>query len=523
MTAPQLVRRVVVMGGGTSGWMTATAIQRFLNRAQPGRVEVTVVEGPDGPIGVGEATIPTLRGMLSVLGADENEFMLRSNATYKQAIKFVNWLHDPARERSSYFHLFQRPGVVEGMDFGQYWLATHPDAPAEAYAESVAFQAQLCSASRAPKLAGSPQYEGVVHYAYHLDAILFGRYLRELAQRYGAKRVEARVVGATLDDEGFLSALKLDSGVELAGDLFIDCSGFQAYLIQQVLGEPFEPWGEYLLCDRAVAMQVPFDAGQKINPFTLSTAMSSGWIWEIHLTTRRGIGYVYSSRHISDEDAERELRGYIGAAAENIAARKLEMRIGRSRRFWVKNCVAIGLAAGFLEPLESTGIYLTEMGIKLLFENFPEFAHSEALAQTYNRQMAGLFDETMRFIVLHYCLTQREDTPFWRANKYHANIPGPLRDQLALWKHRLPSLFDDRGGLQFFGHGSQLYILGGMKFPFEGGCATRHFVDPRQVAGYLQYLDAQRRKALAATPDHTEYVRRLHQERTAPPTSSPPR
>ncbi len=509
MTA-QRVRHVAIVGGGTSGWMTATALQRFMNRASPGRVRVSVVEGPDGPIGVGEATIPTLRGMLSVLGANEREFMRRCNATFKQAIKFVNWLHDPAQKPSSYFHLFQRPGVVEGMDFGQYWLATNPQAPPEAYAETVVFQAALCNASRAPKAANSKQYDGPSNYAYHLDAILFGRYLRDLATGYGAHRIQARVVGAKRDAQGFIESLSLDSGQELAADLFVDCSGFQGYLINQVMEEPFEPWGEHLFCDRAVAMQVPFNPGQKINPYTTSTAMSSGWIWEIHLLERRGIGYVYSSRHISDSDAEAELRQYIGPAAEKINARRLVMRVGRCRRLWVKNCVAIGLAGGFLEPLESTGIYLTEMGIKLLFENFPETEFSPVLADTYNRQMSGLYDETMRFIVLHYCLTQREDTAFWRDNKHHPNLPAQLKEQLELWKYRLPSVLDDRGGLQFFGHGSQLYILAGMKFPFLSGCSTPHFVDPRAASGYLRYVDDVRRKILALTPDHSEYVRTLH-------------
>ena len=199
-----------------------------------------------------------------------------------------------------------------------------------------------------------------------------------------------------------------------------------------------------------------------------------------------------------------------------MPARKLVMRVGRSRRSWVRNCVAIGLSAGFLEPLESTGIYLTEMGIKLLFENFPEAGVSEVLADTYNRQMAGLYDETMRFIVLHYCLTQREDTPFWRANKSHPHVPALLQEQLALWKQRLPCLFDDRGGLQFFGHGSQLYILAGMKFPFGYGSATRHFVDPAQARGYAKLVEQYRQRALAATPDHTEYIRALQEGQKRP-------
>jgi Tryptophan halogenase len=359
-------------------------------------------------------------------------------------------------------------------------------------------------------VANSKQYDGPASYAYHLDAILFGRYLRDLAVGYGAKRIQARVVGATRDERGYLRSLTLESGDTVAGDLFVDCSGFQGYLINQVLEEPFETWQDQLFCDRAVAMQVPLEAGRQINPFTSATAMSCGWTWEVHLPERRGIGYVYASNFISDEEAERELRRHIGPAAEKVTARKLHMRVGRCRRFWVKNCVAIGLAGGFLEPLESTGIYLTEMGIKLLFENFPERAFAEPLAETYNRQMAGLYDETMRFIVLHYCLTQREDTPFWRANKYHAHIPDVLKEQLALWQHRLPCLFDDRQGLQFFGHGSQLYILAGMKFPFTSGTATRNFVDPAQAQAYARHLDEYRRKALASTPDHTTYIRELY-------------
>lgn len=504
------VKRVVVLGGGTSGWMAAAALQRFLNRATPESTHITVVEGPDGPIGVGEATVPTLRGMLSILGVNEPEFMVRANATFKQAIKFVNWLHDPAENPSYYYHLFQRPGVVEGMDFGQYWLAQNPDAPPEAYADSVVYQAALCNDSRAPKSATSQHYEGLAGYAYHLDAILFGRYLRDLSVRRGVERIEAHVSDVKLDEHGAIRALVLDGGHEVAGDFFIDCSGFSGRLINEALGEPFEPWGKYLFCDRAVAMQVPYDLEQKINPYTMASAMSNGWIWEIPLAQRRGIGYVYSSSHISDENAERELRQYIGPAANGVEGRRINIRVGRCRRFWVKNCVAIGLAGGFLEPLESTGIYLTEMGIKLLFENYPEVAFADSLAANYNRQMAGLYEETMRFIVLHYCLTQREDTDFWRANKYHENIPDLLQEQLGLWKYRLPSFFDDRGGLQFFGYGSQLYILAGMKFPFVSGTSTTHFVEAQQAAGYAQHVDDARQQALAAAPDHTQYIRELH-------------
>jgi tryptophan halogenase len=506
----QLVRRIVILGGGTSGWMTAAAMQRFLNRTQPGRIKVTVVEGPDGPIGVGEATVPTLRGMLSILGINEHEFMVRTNATFKQGIRFDNWLYDPAGHPSHYFHLFQRPGQVEGMDYGQYWLSQNQHASPEAYAESVVYQAALCDALRAPKGPESRQYEGLAGYAYHLDAILFGRFLRDRTLQQGAERIEARVTEAKLDERGFIQSLMLEDGREVPGDLFVDCSGFQGKLINQTLKEPFEPWGKYLFCDRAAAMQVPYNADQQINPYTTATAMSNGWTWEIPLAHRRGIGYVYSSAHITDEAAEQELRQYIGPAANGVASRRIDIRVGRCQRFWVKNCVAIGLAGGFLEPLESTGIYLTEMGIKLLFENFPEIAFAESLSTNYNRQMAGLYDETMRFIVLHYCLTQREDTEFWRANKNHQNIPEMLQEQLALWKYRLPSFFDDRGGLQFFGYGSQLYILAGMKFPFVSAASTQHFIDPKQAAGYAQQVENMRSKTLAVAPSHSEYIQQLH-------------
>jgi len=498
----QLVKNVVVLGGGTSGWMTATAIQRFMNRVSPGRVRVTVVEGPDGPIGVGEATVPTLLGMLSVLGADEREFMIRSNATFKQGIKFVNWLHDPAQRPSSYFHLFQRPGVVEGMDYGQYWLDAHPDAPPEAYAESVVYQAALCHASRAPKAQNSKQYDGLAGYAYHLDAILFGRYLRDLATRYGAQRVEARVTGANLDERGYIRSLSLEGGHELAGDLFIDCSGFQGYLINQVLGEPFEPWGDHLFCDRAVAMQVPFNPGQKINPFTLSTALSSGWAWEIHLLSRRGTGYVYSSQHISDEDAERELRQYVGPAAEKINARKLHMRVGRCRRFWVKNCVAIGLAGGFLEPLESTSISLIQMGIDKLVHFWPDTHMAPELAAEYNRLSIQEFERIRDFIILHYKATERNDSPMW---DYCRNMPIPETLQRKIDLFRVNGrIFRDNEEL--FAEESWLQVMIGQHIVPRSYDPLVDMLSPDLIARYLGDIEKVIGRCVDIMPLHREFI-----------------
>lgn len=380
---------------------------------------------------------------------------------------------------------------------------------------------------RAPKTAASEQYEGLFDYAYHTDTVLFGRYLRQLGLRRGVRRVVDNVVGVKSDERGSITALNTEHHGAIAGDLFIDCSGFGGYLINQHYGTQFLSFNDSLLNDRAVALRVPYrTADAPINPFTTSTAMSSGWIWDIPLSDRevalgdqqrwsddsthgrRGVGYVYSSQFISDEAAERELRGYVGEEGEGIDARRLKMRIGHNRKFWVNNCVAIGLAGGFIEPLESTGIALVSQGLALLSAHFPTRDFPEAVADSYNGAMTRLYDHIREFIVLHYCTTQREDTDYWRANKHNLHVPPRLQSLLEQWRYRTPDTFDNLSGFDFFHHTSFQYILAGMRRHAPPSDYVRSRLSQRLIAHIRRRIGEVHAGALAVSIDHVEFLRR---------------
>lgn len=504
------IRNIIILGGGTSGWMTACFLQRNLNRYNPNRVSITVIEGDDGPIGVGEATIPSLRNMLSMLGIDERQFMIETDATFKMAIRFENWTHSPSERPGYFYHLFDRPQPINGIEAGTSILASNKNLQSERYAELLSVQPALCDHLRSPKLPNSPDYMAPMPYAYHLDAIKFGRFLRKTAVTRGVRRVTDHVVEVIRNEQGYITLLRTVAGQEFAGDLYVDCTGFKGLLINQTYQTPFIPWDKHLYCDRAVAFQIPTPADSPIRPYTLSTAVRNGWIWEIALRARKGIGYVYSSQFATSEQAEQELREHIGPAANELSARHINMRVGRNSSLWVKNCVAIGLSAGFLEPLESTGIFLTEIGLMHFMENYPLKGFNDVLSDNYNAQMARLYDEVLDFIVMHYCLTQREDTPFWNANKYHPNIPDGLKRDLLLWQNRLPSPWDkNRSGITF-ACDSYLYILAGMRNGELPGSPHDGLIVKSRVDEYVAAIAKKQKQAIAMSSDHGDYIRGMH-------------
>lgn len=503
-------KKILVVGGGTAGWLSACFLQRALEKINPGAYEITLVESEDiGVIGVGEATVPTLVNTLKFLGISELEFMQKCNASFKHAIKFVGWLHEPGAEDNYYYHAFQRPAPFAGYDLINFWHSLYGNKSPSKYAHAVTPQADLCESNRCPKMLDSKPFEGPIGYAYHLDAVLFGRFLREKAQERGVSRVVGTIDNVQRGATGNIISVKTAEGDVLDAELFIDCSGFSGLLINKTLNTEFVSYSNELLCDRAIAIQVPTESGVPVKPYTTSTAMSSGWCWDIALQDRRGTGYVYSSNYISDEGAEKELRKYLGDASENLSARRLRMRVGRNKHIWNKNVVAIGLSAGFLEPLESSGIYLIEMGVKLLLDFFPHHGEDEMLRKRYNQHIAGLYDETMSFLVMHYCLTNREDTPFWKANKYHQNIPDSLQEDLEMWKYKMPSPFDRGGYLNFFNHETYQYVLAGMgRLPESAKTifskellheAEKHFISIRDTSS----------RAVSISPDHRYYLDQL--------------
>lgn len=417
---------VLIVGGGTAGWMTATHLATEFKST--GR-RVTLIESSDIPIiGVGEATVPSLVGFLRVLGIDEHEFIRRCHATYKLGIKFINW----RRGNDSFWHPFgPAGGHIDGLQMFHFWLKSLRTGNLEGPYSSYSAQALIGDLDKAPgPLTGTSLILDQGQYAYHLDAGAFAEYLKTVAIERGAKHIVDEVTGVQVDDRGHIARVETRRNGHLKADLYIDCSGFRALLAEQALGDAWVDWSEVLLCDRALAAPLP--GGDRMPPYTRSTALSAGWAWQIPLSHRVGNGYVYCSRFQDETSAAKELAGFLGADPSGFSPRSIRMRVGHRENFWSGNCIAVGLAAGFVEPLESTGLFLIQRGLGLLMEYFPDSRFEPQLARQYNRRMTGSFNEIRDFILLHYVLSQRSDSQFWIE---YRNLPLPesLQETLDLY------------------------------------------------------------------------------------------
>ncbi len=443
-----LVGSIIIAGGGTAGWLAAA----YLNRVFGDRVAITLVESEDiAPIGVGEATVPTLANTMAFLGLDDADWMPHAHAAYKSAIRFVGW----SRHREDYWHPFwhgeprARPWDApyfsqtgDGIGATHYALNRRLQGRANGLlAEQLVPTVALCKRQLSPKNPADGRHD--VRTAYHIDAVLMGRFLRTLACERGVERRVDHIEAVDTGERG-IEQLLLRSGERLTADLFIDCTGFRSLLIGEALGERFESDAQHLLCNAAVAIQVPHDpARDGLPPYTTATALSSGWSWNIPLYSRRGTGYVYSQDFLEPEAAEAELRGFLGDAARDADARQLRFRVGRRRRSWSKNCVALGLASLFLEPLESTSIFLIEYALANLVTHFPDARMAPARRASFNRALDDIYEELRDFLLLHYALADRGDTPFWRAAASEERLTDTLRERLALYAETLP-VHEDR-------------------------------------------------------------------------------
>lgn len=519
-----MVRKVVILGGGSAGWMTAAYLRRAL-----ADVEVTLVESPAVPIiGVGEATFSTIKLFFDFLGLDEKDWMPSCSAAYKLAIKFVNWSGDG----SHFYHPFQRYEVVDGFNLGEWWLKLLRDEAPFDY--SCFVTPALCDALCSPRFLDGRVFDESVRgyftgepgsanrvlahhqvqypYAYHFDAALLARYLRGYAVEHGARQVLDTVVDVVWAEDGSISGLQTAGNGVLTGDLFIDCTGFRGVLINQALGEPFLSFGESLLCDRAVAFRVPVDIEkQGIEPYTTATALSAGWVWNIPLYGRVGTGYVYSSRFRTREEAEAEMRRHLGPRADACEPNHIQMRIGRCRRSWVKNCVAIGLASGFVEPLESTGIFFIQHGIEELVRHFPGAEIEPADVANYNRQVAACIDGVRDFLVLHYRGTCRDDTPFWRAAR-ETVLPDSLHERFPLWAERLP---DDRSINPFY-HGFDAYsysvMLLGLNYRPQRSLPVLDHLNPQNAWKAFRSLRERSERLSQSLPSQYEYLTHVRRQ-----------
>jgi tryptophan halogenase len=432
-------KRVLIVGGGSAGWMTAAYLNAALNNDGKKAADICLVESPDVPrVGVGEATIPNINHLLAVIGIDENEFMKRVDGTFKQSIRYVNWLDN----RGDYYHHpFSRfrPAPLDWS--GQNWLMSDRSVP---FTETVSAQPIICELGLAPKAPGQSDFGSPLTYAFHMNALKFADYLCELSTARGVSHYLDHVVDVEMTENGDIAAVHTRGGQRLEADLFIDCTGFAALLIEKKLGVGWADCSQWLLCDRAVTMHVPYEHHYPgyVRPYTTATALSAGWVWEIPLQDKRSLGYVHSSAFLSDEDAEREIRSFEGEHAESLDSRIVHFKVGHREKAWVRNCIAIGLAGSFIEPLESTGLYLSDLAAIMLAAHFPYADDMAPLAFRFNRIMTNRFYEILDFINMHYCLTRRSDTEFWREIRRSERVNDRLKAKLEFWRVKPPSPAD---------------------------------------------------------------------------------
>lgn len=496
------LRSILIVGGGTSGWMAATLLSRHL---PPAQCRITLVESADvGIIGVGEATVPPMVAFLRQAGLDERFFLRECHATYKLGIKFVDWLR-PGTELWHPFGLIG--GVIDGLPLFHHWLRAQRAGAETLPYGAYSLQATVGEALRSPRGGpGEPRSSPIVErgaYAYHLDAREFAAFLQGAATRRGVQHMVDNVQRVLLDERGDIAGVETARHGRLQADLYIDCSGFAGLLVEGALKEPWQSWSQQLFCDRALALPIEYDPG--LAPYTLSTALSAGWVWRIPLSHRVGTGYVYASSFISDDAARREFARHLGLDAERIEPRLLRMRIGRRRDFWVRNCVAIGLSGGFLEPLESTALYLAQAGIERLIELLPGRAPEAAMARRYNALIGAAYDEVRDFVVLHYLLNQREEE-FWRANRA-APPPASLARTL--------DLYDAAGSVDWERHGlffeTSFYAIaaGFGRLPRAPAPRTA-FSDAARVSEILADIRSRHAALARALPLHADYIRAVN-------------
>jgi len=497
-----MIRRIVIVGGGSAGWLTAGLIAA---EHQGSSVQVTLIESPDIPaIGVGEGTWPSMRDTLSRIGVSESDFFRECDASFKQGSRFNRWVD--GSDGDYYFHPFVLPQGYGEVNLPQQWQAQHPDIP---FADLVSFQPHLCVQGRAPKQVATPEFAAVANYGYHLDAGKFGAFLRKhCLEKLGVHYVPDNVVAINSADNGDIASLQTQKHGALEGDLFIDCTGMQSLLLGQHYGIPLISQKHVLYNDSALAVQIAYpNENYPIASQTSSTAQSAGWIWDIGLPTRRGVGHVYSGSHIGDDQAEAELRAYIiqtGGPADIPQPRKLTFNPGYREKFWHRNCVAIGLSAGFIEPLEASALAIVEMSAAMVGDDLPATREAmDIVAKRFNEAFTYRWERVIDFLKLHYVLSRRRDTAYWRDNT--ADVPERLGELLTLWRHRAPSRSDFNRIEEVFPSASYQYILYGMGHRSEFGGASR----PSQSAAadrYFQEAATLTKKMLGALPDNRALI-----------------
>jgi tryptophan halogenase len=518
------IREVVIVGGGTAGWMTAA----YLAKAFSPTVQVTLLEAPSIPkIGVGEATVPNLQKVLfDFLGIPEEEWLQEVNGSFKTAVKFVNWRKRmPGDPDNHFYHPFGILPAVDGIPIPQYWF--HLTGGKHSPVDYACFrEPPMMDAKRSPKyLDGS---RGVVH-AWHFDAHLVADYLRRWATGRGVRHILDEVKDVEVGASDKILAVHTTTGRKLVADLYVDCTGFRGLLINKALGEPFIDMSDYLHCDSAVSAPVSHDDQQNgIEPYTSSIAMRAGWTWKIPMLSRFGSGYVYSSKFSNVSEATRDFCQLWGLNEDKTELNQIRFRTGRNRRAWVGNCVSIGLSSCFLEPLESTGIYFITASIYQLAKHFPTASFDSNLVDRFNREIEFMFDDSRDFIQAHYLTSTRDDSPFWLANKHELRLSDNIKEKIAVYRSGFPvnqpfiSEADYYGSFDnefrnFWTNGSYYCIFSGMGFlpdrPLGRLSYRPQAVEAaRRVFGEIKQ---EQERLVRTLPSMYEYLRSFHAERNS--------
>ena len=502
------IRSVTIVGGGTAGWMTAAVLARFV--VQQG-ISMTLIESEDiGIVGVGEATVPAIQAFNAVLGIDEREFLAQTQGTFKLGIEFRDW----SRLGNVHGHFFGDYGAsIEGISPHHHWLKLRSLGDSELLSEYSMPYAAAKLGRFAPPASDPRSVASSYKYAYHFDAALYARYLRRHAEQRGVQRREGRVVDFRLRGvDGLIESLTLESGERIEADFFVDCSGFRGLLIEQALHTGYEDWSHWLPCDRAVA--VPCENTRELSPLTTSTAREAGWQWRIPLQHRVGNGYVYSSCFISDEQATATLLSNLEGPTL-AEPRRLRFTAGRRRQFWNRNCIAIGLAGGFMEPLESTSILLIQTCIARLIDMFPDRNFDPVMIAEYNRVTALEFERIRDFLILHYHATEREDSPLWRYCR-DMSVPDSLQHKIEVFKScgRVALASDET----FLEPSWVAIFLGQHVYPRRYDPLV-DAIELQRLRGGLQQRRAAIRNAAQAMPPHREFIDRYCPASSHPPTA----
>jgi tryptophan halogenase len=504
------ISKVTIIGGGTAGWMAATYLVTRLNSRAEKPVEISLIESPNIPtVGVGEATVPTMKSWFQELDLDESAFITRCNASFKLGVRFVNWDQDINGNPLSYVHPFDGMGDnIAGYNPAYYFHKFNDPGGASNYSIYHSPITAVVEGRKGPRPLDANNFEGVLNYAYHLDAGLFAKYLCEIGTKRGVKHILDDVNDIELDERGYVTAVQLQESGRHEVELVIDCTGFRSMVLQQALGVEFEDYGKYLLNDRALAVQLPHLEPTRLDPCTRSTALGAGWSWRVPLYSRIGTGYVFSSAFRSDEEATQEFLDHLGPMGKGAEPRAISMKVGRARKSWAKNCISVGLSGGFIEPLESTAIYLVHRSLGWIVDYFPDKDFSPVLSNRFNKLTEALYSEIRDFIILHYCTGTRSDSAYWKAAREDITVPDSLQEKLELFKHALPTEDELDSGFLFSGLSYLIVLFGkgyfkGVNFPADRAISADDW------ERYQNVLHGVSAELLTNLPDHHQLLSQI--------------